>query len=142
MHPSGPDPMVVMFGVIGAVVLTAALLSGFAERTRLPHVLVFLALGTALGPLGFGVFAFGIDSPAIRVIATLGLVLVLFTDAVDVAFSDLRRHARLAALILGPATLLTTCVIAFAAWWLLDLGIAASAIRPSSRLVYRMTVAP
>jgi NhaP-type Na+/H+ or K+/H+ antiporter len=128
VHPAGPDPMVVMFGVIGAVVLIAALLSGFAEKTRLPHVLVFLALGAALGPLGFGVFAFDIESPAIRVIATLGLVLVLFTDSVDVAFSDLRKHARLAALILGPATLTTAAVIAFAAWWLLDFGIAESAI--------------
>jgi NhaP-type Na+/H+ or K+/H+ antiporter len=128
MHPAGLDPMVVMFGVVGAVVLVAALLSGFAERTRLPHVLVFLALGTAIGPLGLGVLVLGIDSPAIRVIATLGLVLVLFTDAVDVAFSDLRRHARLAALILGPATVATAVVIAFAAWWLLDFGIAESAI--------------
>lgn len=128
MHPAGPDPMIVMFGVIGAVVLVAALLSGFAERTRLPQVLVFLGLGALLGPLGFGVFAFGIDSTAIRVIATLGLVLVLFTDAVDVAFSDLRRNARLAALILGPATLLTAVVIAFAAYWLLGFGVAESAI--------------
>ena len=128
MHPAGPDPMVVMFGVIGAVVLAAALLSGFAERTRLPQVLVFLGLGALLGPMGFGVFAFGIDSTAIRVIATLGLVVVLFTDAVDVAFSDLRRNARLAALILGPATLLTAVVIGFAAHWLLGFGAAESAI--------------
>ena len=128
MHGTGPDPMVVFFGVIGAVVLTAALLSGAAERTRFPHVVVFLALGTALGPLGFGVVAFGIDSEAIRVIATLGLLLVLFTDAVDVAFSDLRRHARLAFLILGPGTLATAAVIGAAAWWLLGLGVAESVV--------------
>jgi hypothetical protein len=33
------DPMVAMLGVVGAVVLTAALLSGAAERTRFPQVL-------------------------------------------------------------------------------------------------------
>jgi NhaP-type Na+/H+ or K+/H+ antiporter len=122
------DPLVAMFGIVGLAVLTAALLSGLTERTRLPSVLVFLLLGVALGPSGLGLVALGIEAPAMRVIATLGLVLVLFTDAVDVVFADLKRHARLAALILGPATLLAAALIAFAAWWLLDLGPAESAI--------------
>ncbi len=120
--------MVALFGVVGAVVLLAALLSGVSDRTRFPESVVYLALGAALGPLGFGLVALGIDSAPIRVIATLGLVLVLFTDAVDVALADLKSHARLAALILGPATLLTAVVVGFAAWGILGLGAAESAI--------------
>ena len=120
--------MISIFGIVGAVVLTAALLSGVADRTRLPQTLVFLALGTALGPFGLGVVSLAVDSPTIRAVATLGLVLVLFTDAVDITFADLRHHLRLAALILGPATLLTAAAIGFAAWGILGLGVAESAI--------------
>lgn len=120
--------MVALFGIVGTVLLTAALLSGIAERTRLPLVVVFLALGALLGPFGFGLISLGIESPVIRVVATLGLVLVLFTDAVDVVVADLKRHARLAGLILGPATLLSAAAIALAAWWLLGLSPAESAI--------------
>jgi NhaP-type Na+/H+ or K+/H+ antiporter len=122
------EPMVALFGIVGVVLLIAALLSGVAERTRLPLVFVFLALGALLGPYGLGMVSLGIQSPAMRVVATLGLVLVLFTDAVDVVFADLQRHARLAGLILGPATLLTATAIGFAAWGLLGLEPAESAI--------------
>ena len=122
------EPMISIFGIVGAVVLTAALLSGVADRTRLPQTLVFLALGTALGPFGLGLVSLAVDSPTIRAVATLGLVLVLFTDAVDITFADLRHHLRLAALILGPATLLAAAAIGLAAWGILGLGVAESAI--------------
>ena len=126
--PHDVHPLVVMFGVIGTVVLVSALLSGVVERTRLPQVLLLLLLGTALGPHGLGVISLGVTSPTIRVVSTLALVMVLFTDAVDIALADLRHHARLAARILGPATLLTAAVIALAASWLLGTGPAESAI--------------
>ncbi|HEX5759840.1 MAG TPA: cation:proton antiporter [Thermoanaerobaculia bacterium] len=128
MEPHAIEPMISLFGIVGAVVLTAALLSGVADRTRVPPILVFLALGTLLGPFGLGLVSLPVDSAAIRAIATLGLVLVLFMDAIDVAFADLKRHARLAALILGPATLLTAAAIALAAWGILGFGPAESAI--------------
>jgi NhaP-type Na+/H+ or K+/H+ antiporter len=61
-------------------------------------------------------------------VATLSLVLVLFTDAVTIDLAELKRHARLATLILGPATLVTTVLIAAAGYWLLGLSVAAAAI--------------
>ncbi|MGH7700187.1 MAG: cation:proton antiporter [Gemmatimonadales bacterium] len=127
------DPIVVgppagMLGVVGAVVLLAALLSGLVERSRLPQIVIFLALGVALGRLGLGVIDLDLDSPAVRVIATLGLVLVLFMDAVGVSWTALRRYARTAAIILGPGTLVTAGVVGVAAYVLLDLTVAESAI--------------
>jgi NhaP-type Na+/H+ or K+/H+ antiporter len=121
-------PTVVMFGVVGTVVLLSALLSGVVERTRLPQVLILLLLGTAIGPHGLEVVELAVESPTIRVVATLALVMVLFTDAVDIALADLRHHARIAARILGPATLLTAAVIAVAAHWLLGTTPAESTI--------------
>ena len=107
--------------LIGVVVLVAALLSGLVERTRFPQVALFLLLGLILGPLGLGLVHFELQSQILRTIATLGLVLVLFTDAVGVNFAEVRRNRNLIRLVLGPGTLLTASVIAVAAWALLGL---------------------
>lgn len=105
--------------LIGLVIVVASLLSGIIERTGLPLVLIFLALGTALGPAGLGLVDLGLDSPALRVLATLGLVLVLFTDAITIDIAQLRQHRRLTLLVLGPGTLIPALVIALAGWaWL------------------------
>jgi NhaP-type Na+/H+ or K+/H+ antiporter len=117
-----------LFGVIGAVILVTALLSGLVERSRLPQIVVFLALGVVLGPLGLGVVDLGVTSPTVQVIATVGLVLVLFTDSVSVRLPELKKQARLAAIILGPGTLLTAAVNGVAAYYLLGTGAAESAI--------------
>jgi NhaP-type Na+/H+ or K+/H+ antiporter len=44
--------------------------------------------------------------------ATLGLVLVLFTDAIGVDIAEFRQQRRFAALILGPGTLLPAALTA------------------------------
>ena len=108
--------------LVGLVILVAALLSGVVERTRFPQVALFLLLGLVIGPLGFALIDFDLRSTILRTIATLGLVLVLFTDAVSVNLSEARRYRSLIRLVLGPGTLLTALVIAIAAWWLLGLS--------------------
>jgi NhaP-type Na+/H+ or K+/H+ antiporter len=107
--------------LIGVVILVAALLSGVVERTRFPQVALFLLLGLALGPLGLGLVHFDLHSPVLESLATLGLVLVLFTDAVGVNITEARRHRTLIRLVLGPGTLLTAALIAVVAWTLLDI---------------------
>jgi NhaP-type Na+/H+ or K+/H+ antiporter len=91
-------------------------------------VALFIGLGTILGPYGLGLIDFTADSPVLGLIATLSLVLVLFTDAVSVDRAEIRRHLKLALVVLGPGTLLTTTVLTFAAHWLLALSWSASAI--------------
>jgi NhaP-type Na+/H+ or K+/H+ antiporter len=120
--------LVVTLALIGAVILVASLLSGAVERTGIPQVIVFLALGAAVGPWGLGVVDFGLRSPWLYVVATLGLVLVLFSDAISVDLREVRRNARLALLVLGPGTLATAALIAVAGWWLLHLPPAAAAV--------------
>src|SRR5512135_416732 len=114
-------PFVATLALIGVVIMVAALLSGVVDRFRVPQVAVFLALGVALGPFGLGLVDFGLTSPVLEEIATIGLVLVLFTDAISVDVRALRGHARLAFLLLGPGTLLTAGLIALAGWGLLGL---------------------
>ncbi|MCU0490100.1 MAG: cation:proton antiporter [Chloroflexaceae bacterium] len=114
--------------LVGAVILVAALLSGFIERTGLPQVAVLLGMGAALGPAGLGMLNITLDSPILRIVATLGLALVLFTDAVSLDLREVRRHAGLAALMLGPGTLLSAALLALTAWVLLGLPVAAAVI--------------
>jgi sodium/hydrogen antiporter len=114
--------------LIGLVILVSSLLSGAVERTGIPQVAIFLLLGALLGPAGLGLVELSLDSPALQVIATLGLVLVLFSDAIGVDVGEVKMQRRLAALILGPGTLLPALLIALAAWWLLGLSAPAAAI--------------
>ena len=46
--------LVATLAIAGIVIVVSALLSGLIERSGLPQVLVFLAIGAALGPAGLG----------------------------------------------------------------------------------------
>ncbi|PDV97283.1 cation:proton antiporter [Candidatus Chloroploca asiatica] len=120
--------LIAMFGLIGAVIIGGALMAGPAERTGLPGLAVFLLLGLVLGPFGLGLVNMTLDDPFLRVVSTLSLVLVLFTDAMTLDLGEVRRNKTLAALILGPGTLLAAFGLAGAAWWLLDLPLVAAII--------------
>jgi sodium/hydrogen antiporter len=122
------DSFAAALAMIGIVIIVSSLLSGAVERTGLPQVAIFLLVGAVLGPAGLGLVELSLESPALQVIATLGLVLVLFSDAIGVDIGEIRRQRRLAALILGPGTLLPAALTALAAWLLLGLHPAAAAI--------------
>ena len=114
--------------LIGIVVLVSSLLSGWVERTGVPQVAIFLVLGVVLGPFGLGLLDLTLQSPALEVIATLALFLVLFSDAIGVDIGEARRNRRLALYVLGPGTVLPALLIAAAARFLLHLSLPASLI--------------
>ena len=124
----GADSLIAGLAIIGIVIVVSALLSGLIDRSGLPQVAVFLGIGAALGPAGLGVFNLTLDSPILRVVATLSLTLVLFTDAVALNTSEVRRNAGLAFRMLGPGTILCAALTAFAGWWLLRIPPAGAAI--------------
>ena len=128
MNSFDPAGFVSLVALIGLVILVAGLFSGVNERLGIPAVALFLGLGTLLGPHGLGLVDFGLASPVMLTIAILSLVMVLFTDAVSVDRVALRRHARIAGIVLGPGTLLAAALTAVAAWKLLGLSPAAAAI--------------
>jgi NhaP-type Na+/H+ or K+/H+ antiporter len=128
MNTFTAELFIVTLAIIGVVIIVSALLSGLIERSGLPQVAVFLALGAALGPVGLGLLNISLDSSALRVVATLSLALVLFTDAVSLNIAEVRRRATLALRLLGPGTLLTAALIALAGWLLLGLTIAGATI--------------
>jgi NhaP-type Na+/H+ or K+/H+ antiporter len=115
-------------GLIGAVIMVSALFSGALERSGVPQVLVFLGIGALIGPSGFGLLDAAPESPILRVVATLSLALVLFTDAVSLNLAEVRQNKRLSFLVVGPGTLFSAVLIAWIAWWLLGLAPAYAAI--------------
>ena len=119
---------VLTLALVGVVIIIAALLSGLINKSDLPQVGAFLALGAMLGPAGLGLLHVSLESPILRVVATLSLVLVLFTDAVSLSIAEMRRHGALAFRVLGPGTLLSAALVSFAGWQLLNLPFPAAAI--------------
>lgn len=118
--------------LIGVVILISSLLSGMVERTGLPQVAIFLLVGAVLGPAGLGLVELSLESPALEVIATVGLLLVLFSDAIGVDVGEVRQQRRLALLILGPGTLLPAALITVTGRYLLGLSWPAAAILGAS----------
>ena len=114
--------------LIGIVILVSSLLSGLIERTGVPQVAIFLLLGLVLGPAGLNLVNLTLESPTLQWIATLALVLVLFTDSIAMDFSQFRRPRRVMLLILFPATLIPAVLIALLARTILGLDWLPSAI--------------
>jgi sodium/hydrogen antiporter len=123
-----PEKLIAGLALIGIVIIVSALLSGLVDRSGLPQVAAFILIGTALGPSGLGVFNMQLESPILRVAATLSLTLVLFTDAVTLNTKEVRRNVGLAFRMLGPGTLVCAALTAVAAWWLLGIAPASAAI--------------
>jgi sodium/hydrogen antiporter len=122
------ENLVHALALIGIVIMLASLLSGVIDRSGLPQVAIFLLLGVMVGPTGLGLVNLRLDSPALQAIATLALVLVLFSDAIAVDMADVKRHRGIAALVLGPGTLIPAVIIAVAGHLLLGLTPLESAI--------------
>ncbi|HEX8716216.1 MAG TPA: cation:proton antiporter, partial [Gemmatimonadaceae bacterium] len=114
--------------LIGIVIVVAALLSGAVERSGVPIVAVFLALGAALGPWGLGIANISLESSLLRAVATLALALVLFSDAVTLDYKEVRSRRRLVWRLLGPGTIAPAILIALAGWALLGISVPAAAI--------------
>src|SRR4029079_19059762 len=124
----GAESLIAGLAIIGIVIIVSALLSGLVDRSGLPQVAIFILIGAALGPFGLGVFDLTLESPILRVAATLSLTIVLFTDAVTLNIKEVRRNAGLAFRMLGPGTIACAALMALAAWWLLQIPAASAAI--------------
>ncbi|PKH46781.1 sodium/hydrogen exchanger, partial [Dehalococcoides mccartyi] len=84
------------FGLDLIIVLVAAVLAGLlARRFKLPLLLGYLGAGIAIGPNGFGL----VQSPGvIESMATVGVILLLFTLGLDFSLDELKRVGRVAVL--------------------------------------------
>lgn len=122
------DTFIATLAIVAIVIVVSTLLSGAIDKLRIPHAAVFLVIGALLGPHAWGLLDAPLDSPLLRVVATLSLALVLFTDAVGLDLGEVKRHWGLALRVLGPGTLLSAALYAVAAAWLLGLELPEAAV--------------
>jgi len=93
------------------IVLAVAIAGGIlARRLRLPIILGYLAGGIAIGPYGFSLVR---DLETINTLATVGVILLLFTLGLEFSLSELRRIGKVAVLG-GIAQILLTAAVGLA----------------------------
>jgi cell volume regulation protein A len=113
------------FILVAGVLLAGGLLASLvAARLRVPGLILFLALGMAIGSDGTGWIDFGGnrgDYELAEVIGIVALALILFEGGLAAGLEEIRP-------VLGPAlglavlgTLITAVIAGLAASWLLDL---------------------
>ncbi|MEE8194454.1 MAG: cation:proton antiporter [Dehalococcoidales bacterium] len=93
------------------IVLATAIAGGMLARwLKLPIILGYLAGGIAIGPFGLGLVQ---DLPTINALATIGVILLLFTLGLELSLSELKRIGRVAVWG-GSAQILLTAGVGFA----------------------------
>src|SRR5919206_4620686 len=113
-----PDGHLILIG--GALLAGGLAASLAAARLRVPGLVLFLALGMALGSDGLGWIHFD-DYELARTIGVVALALILFEGGLTAGFDEIRPVLRpsLGLAVLGT---LGTCVsCGFAAAWIFDL---------------------
>ena len=119
----------VAFAILAFALLVYALFSRSIGTTWLSPPLAFAAFGLVVGPAALGIVPFGLDAEAVRVIAEVTLVLVLFTDAARMDLRQLRRDHELPIRLLLVALPLTIIAGTVVAWLLFPTaGLATAAL--------------
>ena len=87
------DYPIIIFAALLAYVF--GLFSKLAERSPITGPMVFVAVGTLVGPLGFDWLEVSVNAELVRVLAEITLVLILFIDASLIDLPGLIRTRRL-----------------------------------------------
>lgn len=107
--------------LFGIALLLATLLSEWSHRTVLSSAVLFLAIGFAAGPQGFGIVSVSPDAPIVWGVTELALFTILFSDGLKVSIRELRGAWGLPGRALLVGMPLTALAIALTGHWLLDL---------------------
>ncbi|CAM4092449.1 cation:proton antiporter [Nocardiopsis rhodophaea] len=102
--------------LLAGVVLGYALISGRTRGTPLTAPMVFVAAGLILGDGGVGALSGTATAPMVRILAEATLTLVLFTDAVRIELSVLRREYAFPLRLLGVGMPVGIALGALLAW--------------------------
>ncbi|MBB6172692.1 cell volume regulation protein A [Nocardiopsis mwathae] len=103
----------------GLLLISAILAAGFANRIRMPGLLLFLGLGMLIADDGLGWVT--LDDPQIAQIGgTVGLLLILFEGGLTTKPGDIRRAAAPGFLLATVAVVITAVVLGGGTYLLLD----------------------
>ncbi len=101
--------------IISATIFGFALVSKRLEMSPITGPMVFTTVGLLVGSAGVGWFGMSLDGEALSIIVEATLVLVLFTDAIRINITTLRKDVSIPIRLLGvglPLTLIAGTVAA------------------------------
>jgi potassium/hydrogen antiporter len=107
----------------GGLLAAGVAASAVAARLRLPALVLFLALGMAIGSDGLGWIDFA-DYSLARLVGTIALVLILFEGGLATGFPTIRPVLRPAVSLAVVGTVGTAAIAGLAASWLFDFSTA------------------
>ena len=96
--------------VVALSILAFGLISGRIERSFITAPMVFVVLGLLVGRWGLAIVPHDIETPLVHTLATITLVLALFTDASRMDLKLLRRQHDLPVRLLGIGLPLTVAM--------------------------------
>lgn len=111
--------LILVAGALLAAGLAASLL---ARRLRLPGLVLFLALGMAVGTDGLGWIDFS-DYELAQTIGVIALALILYEGGLAAGFGEIRPVLRPALSLATVGTLVTAMITGLVATWLFDLSL-------------------
>ena len=132
------DPgSVILIGIFVSLVFLYSLISGRLERTVITAPILFTAAGmlTSLVPAAF--YYLGLDRQGFLLIAEVGLVMLLFTDASHISLRVLRGNRNVPVRLLSTGMLLTIllgamgALVALGGLSLWEAGILAAILAPT-----------
>ena len=106
--------------IAGGLMAFALFASFLASRIRVPGLVLFLAIGMAVGSDGLGWISFG-DYSLARDVGLIALALILFEGGLAAGVAEIRPVLRPAIALATLGTLATAAITGLAAAWLLDL---------------------
>src|SRR5919201_5267143 len=110
--------LILAAGALLAAGVGASLVAG---RLRVPGLVLFLALGMAIGSDGTGWIEFN-NYELARRIGVIALALILFEGGLASGLVEIRPVLRPAISLAFVGTILTAVIAGLAAWWLLGLS--------------------
>ena len=132
--------------ILALFVFVYSLVSGGLEKTPFNGAVVFTAFGLLFGPLGLGFLTLEVDAELMMTLAELTLALVLFIDASNANFDELRHSFRIPQrmLLIGlPLTILFgfgVGVILFGGLTLLEIAVLATMLAPTDAALGKAVV--
>lgn len=116
--------------VIGALLLVLALLHPLLARLPLTPTIIYLGIGVALGPAGFGALVLDpvAHGPWLHRAAEIAVIVSLFTVGLKLRISPFDSQLRPALCLATVSMVLTVALIALAATWWLDLPLGAAVL--------------
>lgn len=108
--------------LLAAALLAAGVLgAGFADRLRVPGLLLFLGLGMLIGDDGLGLVSFD-DPEFAQAVGTVALLIILYEGGLTTKPRDVRQAALPGLLLATVGVAVTAVVVAGVAWLVLDVS--------------------